>query len=228
MSLWIWRRAVTVAASFRTRRSKVISSPSSRRAHRAYGDERAAGACHRAQVRGIPSPKSGSLTRMAFARPVVLMICYDSRESYKAVKHDGYECGDMDASIVTTTMMMEATDLGPRRSGRAGFSAADLEKAFGLPENMKLVCSLDVGYADGKLKFLAAALLYANRWTRSRKKHKRAAPPFQGPDRTPGLFCMAPAGIGEIGKKIRDRSSRLFNGNGANLFIVKSNKRYRL
>src|SRR5574344_244491 len=32
---------------------------------------------------------------------------------------------------------------------------------------------------------------------------------FQGPDRTPGLFCMAPAGIGEIGKKIRDSSSRL-------------------
>lgn len=95
--------------------------------------------------------KIRSLTRMAYDAPVVLMICYDNRESYKAVKHDGYECGDMDASIVTTTMMMEATDLGLATLWARGFSAADLEKAFGLPENMKLVCLLDVGYADGKL-----------------------------------------------------------------------------
>lgn len=70
--------------------------------------------------------KIRSLTRMAYDAPVVLMICYDSRESYKAVKHDGYECGDMDASIVTTTMMMEATDLGLATLWARGFSAADL------------------------------------------------------------------------------------------------------
>jgi nitroreductase len=95
--------------------------------------------------------KIRSLTRMAYDAPVVLMVCYDSRESYKAVKHDGYECGDMDASIATTTMMMEATDLGLATLWARGFSASGIEKAFGLPENMKLVCLLDVGYTDGKL-----------------------------------------------------------------------------
>ncbi|MCK9183352.1 MAG: nitroreductase family protein [Fibrobacteraceae bacterium] len=95
--------------------------------------------------------KVRSLTRMAYDAPIVLMVCYDKSESYKAVKHDGYECGDMDASIVTTTMMMEATELGLATLWARGFLASEIEKAFGLPENMKLVCLLDVGYADEKL-----------------------------------------------------------------------------
>ena len=53
-----------------------------------------------------------------------------------------------DASIVTTSMMMQATDLGLATLWARGFNAAYIETAFGFPENLKLACLLDIGYAD--------------------------------------------------------------------------------
>ena len=96
--------------------------------------------------------KIRSLTRMAYDAPAVLMVCYDSLESYKPSKYgDDHDCGEMDASIVTTTMMMAATDLGLASLWARGFNASELAKAFSLPENWKLVCLLDLGYADPEL-----------------------------------------------------------------------------
>lgn len=45
-------------------------------------------------------------------------------------------------------MMLEAKDLGLDTLWARGFNAQDIEKAFDLPPQMKLVCLLDVGYAD--------------------------------------------------------------------------------
>ena len=96
--------------------------------------------------------KLRGITRMAYNAPVVLMVCYDETQSYRASNYnDDHDCGDMDASIVTTTMMMEATDLGLNTLWARGFNASCIESAFNLPENLKLVCLLDVGYADAEL-----------------------------------------------------------------------------
>lgn len=97
--------------------------------------------------------KVRSVTRMAFNAPVVLMVCYDKNASWKGTYFgDDYDAGEMDASIVTTAMMMQATELGIGSLWARGFKAADIEKAFELPENIKLVCLLDLGYpaADAK------------------------------------------------------------------------------
>jgi nitroreductase len=54
----------------------------------------------------------------------------------------------MDASIVTSMMMMEATDLGLGTLWVRGYNAEEIEKEFQLPENIKSVCLLLIGYKD--------------------------------------------------------------------------------
>ena len=106
-------------------------------------------------VKVIKSPetleKIRSITRMAYNAPVVLMVCYDEPKCYTAEKYnDNFNSGVMDASIVTTSMMMQATDLGLATLWARGFNASEIEKAFGFPNNLKLACLLDVGYADSE------------------------------------------------------------------------------
>ena len=86
---------------------------------------------------------------MAYNAPVVLMVCYDEPKCYTAEKYgDSFNSGVMDASIVTTSMMMQATDLGLSTLYARGFNASEIERAFDFPANLKLACMLDVGYAD--------------------------------------------------------------------------------
>ncbi len=104
-------------------------------------------------VKVIKSPealeKIRDITRMAYNAPVVLMVCYDEPKCYTAEKYnDNFNSGVMDASIVATSMMMQATDLGLATLWARGFNASEIEKAFGFADNLKLACLLDVGYAD--------------------------------------------------------------------------------
>ena len=104
-------------------------------------------------VKVIESPaaleKIRGITRMAYNAPVVLMVCYDEHKCYTAEKYnDTFNSGIMDASIVTTSMMMQATDLGLATLWARGFNATEIEKAFAFPDNLKLACLLDLGYAD--------------------------------------------------------------------------------
>ena len=93
--------------------------------------------------------KLRSITRMAYNAPVVIMVCYDENKVYSPVTyHDDFKSGIMDSSIVTTSMMMQATDLGLATLWARGFNASEIEKAFDFPANIKLACFLDVGYAD--------------------------------------------------------------------------------
>ena len=86
-------------------------------------------------------------TGMAFDAPVVLLICYDKTVSWKAAPYgDDYDVGDMDASIVTSMMMMEATELGIGSLWVRGYHAQDIIDAFALPEHIVPVCLLDLGY----------------------------------------------------------------------------------
>ncbi len=105
------------------------------------------------RVRVLETPeaveKIRGLTRMAYNAPIVLMVSYDRAKSYRASKYgDDHDCGSEDASIVTTHMMLEATDLGLNTLWARGFNAETIEKAFGFSEDEKLVCLLDLGYAD--------------------------------------------------------------------------------
>ena len=104
-------------------------------------------------VKVIKSPemlkKIRGLTRMAYNAPVVLMVCYDDNKVYTPVTYlDDFKSGIMDSSIVTTSMMMQATDLGLATLWARGFNASHIEHEFGFEPNIKLACLLDIGYAD--------------------------------------------------------------------------------
>ena len=92
-------------------------------------------------------------TPMVFDAPVVLMVCYDEEESYKNTADThfvGYDGGEVDAAIVTSAMMMEATELALGTLWARGFDSQRLYDAFPQIANLHLVCLLDIGYpAEG-------------------------------------------------------------------------------
>lgn len=86
--------------------------------------------------------------RMMHNASVALLVCYDDAESWKATNFDepDYDGGEVDAAIVTTSMMMEATELGVGTLWVRGFNVPAAEKIFELPENIHIVCFLVLGY----------------------------------------------------------------------------------
>ena len=96
-----------------------------------------------------------AVTPMTYKAPVVLMVCYDKNISYKNptdTRIPNYDGGEVDAAIVTTAMMMEATDLGLGTLWARGFNSQDVYNAFPEIANLELVCLLDIGYAANNAK----------------------------------------------------------------------------
>ncbi len=58
-----------------------------------------------------------------------------------------YSSGEMDCSIVCTHMMLEAWEQGIGSVWVRLFDVKAVAKAFDLPENIKPICLLPVGYA---------------------------------------------------------------------------------
>lgn len=88
-------------------------------------------------------------TPMAYNAPIILLVCYETSESYKnpnETKYKNYDGGEVDAAIVVTSMMYEAQNLGLGTLWARGFDSAKIIQAFNLPENLHVVCLLDIGY----------------------------------------------------------------------------------
>lgn len=89
------------------------------------------------------------VTPMTYGAPLVFLVCYDKKVSWKNTKdrcYDNYDSGEVDAAIAATSMMMEATDLDLVSLWARAFDSKDLIDLFGLPENIIPVCLLSVGY----------------------------------------------------------------------------------
>lgn len=84
-------------------------------------------------------------TRCHFDAPVVLMVCYDKNVCWKR-KYDGAESGVVDASIVTTHMMLAAENLGVGTCWVMHFNPAVLRAEFELPEYLEPVALMPMGY----------------------------------------------------------------------------------
>ena len=80
-----------------------------------------------------------------FDAPVVLMICYDKTTVWKN-KINGTVGGDVDASIVTTHMMLQAAALGLGTTWVGAFKLEKLRELFELPDFLVPVALLPVGY----------------------------------------------------------------------------------
>jgi len=84
-------------------------------------------------------------TACHFDAPLTLLVCYDQTVSWKR-KFDGDEGGPIDASIVTTQMMLQAFELGVGSTWVGSFDPQKVRKVFKLPENYVPIALLPLGY----------------------------------------------------------------------------------
>ncbi len=87
-------------------------------------------------------------TRCHYNAPLAMIVCYDSRVSWK--NFSGVDEGIVDASIVTTHMMLEAWDLGIGSCWVGAYDESELRRRFQIPSEIVPVAILVMGYpADG-------------------------------------------------------------------------------
>ena len=89
--------------------------------------------------------KMRKCTKCHFNAPLGMLICYDQTQSWKR-KFDGADSGWVDASIVTTHMMLAAQDLGVGSTWVMYFEPEIVRKEFELPDQLIPVALLAMGY----------------------------------------------------------------------------------
>lgn len=94
--------------------------------------------------------KIRAITSSTYDAPTVLLVCYDERVSWKRNFADGYDSGDMDTTIVCTHIMLEAEEQGVGSCWVLLFEPDAVSKAFHLPEHIRPVCLLALGYPSEK------------------------------------------------------------------------------
>ncbi len=92
--------------------------------------------------------KSGVNT---FSAPLVIVICADHRASWKR-SYDRKDIAEIDATIATTHMMLQAADLGLGSVWICHFDPAVIRRELSLPAQVEPVNILAIGYADGPVK----------------------------------------------------------------------------
>lgn len=86
-----------------------------------------------------------------FNEQLVMIVCYDKNQCWKR-EYDGQNSGYVDASIVTTHMMLEAEGLGIGSTWVMYFIPDALRKEFEIPDNLEAVSVLTMGYAADNAK----------------------------------------------------------------------------
>jgi Nitroreductase len=84
-------------------------------------------------------------TTYHFGAPLILIICYDEAVCWKHPQNRK-KSGEVDASIVTTHMMLEITNLGLGTTWVGYFDSEALQKAFNLPSALIPIALLPIGY----------------------------------------------------------------------------------
>ena len=79
--------------------------------------------------------------------PLAIIICSDHNTSWKR-RYDDKDTADIDASIVTTHMMLQATELGLGSVWICHFEPTILREEFKLPDNLEPINILALGYSS--------------------------------------------------------------------------------
>ncbi len=85
-----------------------------------------------------------------FNAPVVLVICFEKEKAWKN-KHDENQ-GVVDASIVTTHMMLETTNVGLGSTWVGHFDKHIIKQNLSIPEDFEIVALLPIGYISDECK----------------------------------------------------------------------------
>lgn len=78
-----------------------------------------------------------------YKSPLVFIVCADREKAFRKSEYSSFE---MDASIVTTHMMLEATNIGLDNIWIGMFKEDVLRSEFDIPDNLIPVSLLNVGY----------------------------------------------------------------------------------
>lgn len=89
--------------------------------------------------------KLKTCTPYTFSAPMAFVVCYNKDEAWVR-PYDNYNSGVIDASIVATHMLLAIHDLGLGSTWVGHFDPEELSKMFNLPEHIKPVTVLPVGY----------------------------------------------------------------------------------
>lgn len=89
--------------------------------------------------------KLSECTKYGWGAPVVMIICYDKNLSWKR-RYDDADGGMIDASIITTHMMLEVEDLGLGTTWVGAFDPAKAREIYNIPEDYEIVAMLPIGY----------------------------------------------------------------------------------
>lgn len=95
---------------------------------------------------GTALEKIRKITNSTYDAPTVLLVCADANESWHSKFVPGYDSGETDAAIVCTHMMLEAWEQGIGSVWVLLFDPRKVQKEFGLPENVRPICLLPIGY----------------------------------------------------------------------------------
>ena len=90
--------------------------------------------------------KSGKGANL-YGAPLAIIVCADHSKAWVR-PYDKKQTGDIDASILTDHMMLQATELGLGSVWICYFKPDVIRKEFGLPDHLEPVNILAVGYSD--------------------------------------------------------------------------------
>jgi nitroreductase len=95
---------------------------------------------------GLDKLKKGSKT---FDAPLAIVVCANQNECWKRPR-DGKSSGDIDASIVTDHLMLQAAELGLGSVWVCSFDPDIVRREFNIPDNFEPINLLIIGYSADK------------------------------------------------------------------------------
>ena len=95
--------------------------------------------------------KINDITPYAFQAPLVMLVCADKSCAW-VNPFNKRNSAEMDASIVTTHMILQAKELGIDSVWVCYFDTEIVKKEFNLPENIEPYCIIPMGYATEETK----------------------------------------------------------------------------
>lgn len=99
--------------------------------------------------------KARSIRVSHFNAPLMILVCYDAEAAWRNPHdrfYDNYCSGEQDATIVATTMMYQAEELGVHSVWLRGFDSQQVAQTFCLPNNHIPVMMFAMGYPSEKSK----------------------------------------------------------------------------
>lgn len=90
-------------------------------------------------------------TKYTFDAPLCFVICVNKELAYNR-GYDGKNSADIDGSIVTTHMMLEAQDLGLGTTWVMAFNPEKAKEILDLPKNLEPLAILPTGYPADDVK----------------------------------------------------------------------------